>query len=153
MLLGSYSADLDEIETEIKIFIDMIEDTDQFISAHLDSVRNEIIKMSLFIEVGGLIMGFPDGADLSGPDHTIIEGSLLDQLGRAEQKAVARNQTDDINRSDMDMVTLPSGETYVVWNTGNQGESTPPNPSAGFSGAGIVNGSEQQWLESYFFRC
>ena len=25
--------------------------------AHLDSVRNEIIKMSLFIEVGGLIMG------------------------------------------------------------------------------------------------
>ena len=64
MLLGSYSADLDEIETEIKIFIDMIEDTDQFISAHLDSVRNEIIKMSLFIEVGGLIMGF--GAVVSG---------------------------------------------------------------------------------------
>ena len=45
LLLGSYSADLDEILTEIKIFIDMIEDTDQFISAHLDSVRNEIIKM------------------------------------------------------------------------------------------------------------
>ena len=64
LLLGSYSADLDEIETEIKIFIDMIEDTDQFISAHLDSVRNEIIKMSLFIEVGGLIMGF--GAVVSG---------------------------------------------------------------------------------------
>ena len=36
----------------------------QFISAHLDSVRNEIIKMSLFIEVGGLIMGF--GAVVSG---------------------------------------------------------------------------------------
>lgn len=64
LLLSSYSADLDEIETEIKIFIDMIEDTDQFISAHLDSVRNEIIKMSLFIEVGGLIMGF--GAVVSG---------------------------------------------------------------------------------------
>ena len=31
LLLGSYSADLDEILTEIKIFIDMIEDTDQFI--------------------------------------------------------------------------------------------------------------------------
>ena len=56
LLLSSVAADLDEIETEIKIFIDMIEDTDQFISAHLDSVRNEIIKMSLFIEVGGLIM-------------------------------------------------------------------------------------------------
>jgi len=64
LLLGSYSADLDEILTEIKIFIDMIEDTDQFISAHLDSVRNEIIKMSLFIEVGALIMGF--GAVISG---------------------------------------------------------------------------------------
>ena len=64
LLLGSYSADLDEIETEIKIFIDMIEDTDQFISAHLDSVRNEIIKMSLFIEVGGLIMAF--GAVVGG---------------------------------------------------------------------------------------
>ena len=41
-----------------------MEDTDQFISAHLDSVRNEIIKMSLFIEVGALIMGF--GAVISG---------------------------------------------------------------------------------------
>ena len=58
LLLGSYSADLDEIETEIKIFIDMIEDTDQFISAHLDSVRNEIIKMSLFIEVEGFVFVF-----------------------------------------------------------------------------------------------
>ena len=36
----------------------MIEDTDQYISVHLDSVRNEIIKMTLFIEVGGLVMGF-----------------------------------------------------------------------------------------------
>ena len=60
LLLGSYSADLDEIETEIKIFIDMIEDTDQFISAHLDSVRNEIIKMSLFIEVEGFVFVFDD---------------------------------------------------------------------------------------------
>ena len=39
--MSSVAADLDEIETEIKIFIDMIEDTDQFISAHLDSVRNK----------------------------------------------------------------------------------------------------------------
>jgi len=64
LLLSSVAADLDEIETEIKIFIDMIEDTDQFISAHLDSVRNEIIKLSLFIEIGGLIMGV--GAVVSG---------------------------------------------------------------------------------------
>ena len=64
LLLGSFSADLDAIDTEIKTFINMIEDTDQYISVHLDSVRNEIIKMSLFIEVGGLIMGF--GAVVSG---------------------------------------------------------------------------------------
>ena len=83
LLLGSYSADLDEIETEIKIFIDMIEDTDQFISAHLDSVRNEIIKMSLFIEVGGLIMGF--GAVVSG-----IFGMNL--TNHVEVKLVAADQ-------------------------------------------------------------
>ena len=64
LLVGSYSADLDAIANEIKITIDMIEDTDQFISAHLDSVRNEIIKMSLFMEVGGLVMGF--GAVVGG---------------------------------------------------------------------------------------
>ena len=57
-LLGSFSADLDAIDTEIKTFINMIEDTDQYISVHLDSVRNEIIKMTLFMEVGGLVMGF-----------------------------------------------------------------------------------------------
>jgi hypothetical protein len=64
LLLGSYSADLEEIGTDIKIVIDMIEDTDQFISVHLDSVRNQIITMSLFIEFGGLLMGF--GAVVSG---------------------------------------------------------------------------------------
>ena len=64
LLLTSIVADLDEILTEIKILIDMIEDTDQFISAHLDSVRNEIIKMSLFIEIGALVMAV--GAVVSG---------------------------------------------------------------------------------------
>ena len=63
-ILDSFAADIDEIDTEIKICIDMIEDTDQFLSAHLDSVRNELMKMSLFIEVGALIMGF--GAVVGG---------------------------------------------------------------------------------------
>jgi hypothetical protein len=39
-----------------------------------------------------------------------------------------RNETDDINRSDMDFVTLPNNQTYVVWITGNQGVGTAPNP-------------------------
>jgi len=64
LLFEAYAADLDEIETETKIFNDMIEDTDQFISAHLDSVRNEIIKLSLFIEIGALVMA--SGAVVSG---------------------------------------------------------------------------------------
>jgi len=42
----------------------LIEDTDQFISAHLDSVRNEIIKLSLYIELGALVMS--SGAVVSG---------------------------------------------------------------------------------------
>lgn len=64
LLFEAYAADLDEIETETKIFKDMIEDTDQFISAHLDSVRNEIIKLTLFIEIGALVMA--SGAVVSG---------------------------------------------------------------------------------------
>ena len=57
-ILESFSADMDEIDAEIKTFNDMIEDTDNFVSAHLDSVRNEMMKMSLFIEVFALMMGF-----------------------------------------------------------------------------------------------
>eukprot|EP00035_Acanthoeca_spectabilis_P029040 m.473032 g.473032 ORF g.473032 m.473032 type:complete len:96 (-) comp33659_c0_seq1:133-420(-) len=95
-------------------------------------------------------MGLPDGKNTSGPDHHIIANSYLDQTGDAVTKAWARNQTDDVNRSDMDMVDLPDGSTYVVWGTGNQGVATPPNPPIGFSGAGIVKATQQQWLESFF---
>lgn len=63
-IFDSFSAEMDEIDAEIKTFTDMIEDTDQFVSAHLDSVRNEIMKMSLCIEVGALVMGF--GAVVGG---------------------------------------------------------------------------------------
>merc|ERR1719433_1241682 len=58
------AAELQEIATDTRIFKDMIEDTDQFISAHLDSVRNEIIKLSLFIEIGSLVLA--SGAVVSG---------------------------------------------------------------------------------------
>ena len=74
LLLTSIVSDIDEILTEIKILIVMIEDTDQFISAHLDSVRNEIIKMSLFIEVGALVMGV--GAVVSGVFGMNLTNSL-----------------------------------------------------------------------------
>lgn len=97
-----------------------------------------------------IIMGLPDGDDLSGPDHRIIPGSLLDQFGTAYEKDLTHNQTDDINRSDMDMVTLPNGQTYVVWASGNQGSGTAGNPPMGMSVAGLVNGTEQAWVESFF---
>ena len=56
-------------------------------------------------------------------------------------------------------VTLPAGMlgvhqtkpwTYVVYASGNQGIPTRPNPPEGFSQAGLVEGSEQEWLESFF---
>ena len=95
-------------------------------------------------------MGLPDGDDLSGPDHRIIPGSLLDQFGTAYEKDLTHNQTDDINRSDMDMVTLSNGQTYVVWASGNQESGTAGNPPMGMSVAGLVNGTEQAWVESFF---
>ena len=109
-----------------------------------------------------IITGLPDGGDLSGPDHQITPGSYLDQADSSawnEAKARCKNQTDDINRSDMDMVTLPAGMlgthqtkpwTYVIYDSGNQGVVTPPNTAEGFSEAGLVEGSEQEWLESFF---
>jgi hypothetical protein len=97
------------------------------------------------------ILGYPDGNNTAGPDHQVLPGSRLDGTGPwSDRAAFARNQTDDINRSDMDFVTLPNGVTYVVFTTGNQGEGTPPMPGMGFSAAGIVHGTSQQWLESYF---
>ena len=63
-LLESFQAELDELETENKILADRIEDTEQFISAHMDSLRNEIMKISLFLEIGGFIMAF--GAVVGG---------------------------------------------------------------------------------------
>ena len=64
LLLESYYADFVEIEAEIKTFKEMIEDTNQFISAHLDSVRNKMIRMSLFMEMGALALG--SGAVVGG---------------------------------------------------------------------------------------
>ena len=53
-----------EVLAEIKTFKDMIEDTNQFIAAHLDSVRNKMIRMSLFMEMGALALG--SGAVVGG---------------------------------------------------------------------------------------
>lgn len=64
LLLEFYLADLDEIHSQIKIIKEMIEDTNQFIGAHLDSLRNRMIRMSLFMEMGTLSIG--SGALIAG---------------------------------------------------------------------------------------
>ena len=64
LLLEAYCADFEEIQAEIKTFKEMIEDTNQFIGAHLDSVRNSMIRMSLFLEVGAVALG--SGAVVGG---------------------------------------------------------------------------------------
>jgi hypothetical protein len=96
----------------------------------------------------------------SALDHHVIPGSLLDAFGTAADKREAEVQIDDINASDMDMVDLPTHMcpdgvqkcTWVVWLTGNQGQGFAPAPydALGYQGAGIVNGSQQEWLESFF---
>ena len=77
-MFEAQAAELQEIVTETRIFKDMIEDTDQFISAHLDSVRNEIIKLSLFIEIGSLVLA--SGAVVSG----IFGMNLFNKLEKYE---------------------------------------------------------------------
>ena len=86
---------------------------------------------------------------------------------------------DNINRSDGDWVELPPSFTaqlglsgpavYVVWISGDQVRTSPPNchpllPSVdaqawvyrweqvvlGFGAQGIVNASQDEWLQSFF---
>lgn len=64
LLFEAYFADFEEIEAEIRTVKEMIEDTNQFIGAHLDSVRNKMIRMSLFMEMGALALG--SGAVVGG---------------------------------------------------------------------------------------
>ena len=56
-LLEANLSDLKEIVMETKMFHDRIEDTIQFMCAHIDCIRNELMYCSLFSEVGSFIMG------------------------------------------------------------------------------------------------
>eukprot|EP00088_Acartia_fossae_P025069 TRINITY_DN25935_c0_g1_i1.p1 TRINITY_DN25935_c0_g1~~TRINITY_DN25935_c0_g1_i1.p1 ORF type:complete len:451 (+),score=50.32 TRINITY_DN25935_c0_g1_i1:123-1475(+) len=64
LLLESYLADLDDIQSSIKRIKERIEDTNHFIAAHLDTARNKMIRMSLFMEMGTLSIG--SGALIAG---------------------------------------------------------------------------------------
>ena len=52
LLMEAYNSDLKEIQYELANIRNTIEDTNDFINIHLNSIRNRIIKMSLFMEVG-----------------------------------------------------------------------------------------------------
>jgi hypothetical protein len=73
------------------------------------------------------VLGWP------GPqDRVIMPGSLLDTLGTPEDKALARGETDDINRSDIDFVFVPwLAATYVIFFTGNQVRNGAANGRGG----------------------
>jgi len=63
-ILELYAADIEEVETEVKLLIEMIDGTHQFVDAHLDTVRNELMKITLVIEIFALVLGF--GAVVGG---------------------------------------------------------------------------------------
>jgi len=63
-ILDFFIADIEEIEGEVKMVDEMMEDTDQFVSAHQDNVRNELMKVSLVIEILAVTLGF--GAVVGG---------------------------------------------------------------------------------------
>ena len=58
LLLYTYTVLLEAIVSDLKISIGMIDTTDQFVSAHLESIRYGIIKMNLFMEMGCLVFAF-----------------------------------------------------------------------------------------------
>lgn len=63
-IVDFFIADIEEIEGEVHMVSEMMEDTDQFVSAHQDNVRNELMKMGLVIEILAVTLAF--GAVVGG---------------------------------------------------------------------------------------
>jgi len=57
LLLEAYDSDLKEIAVELAAMREQIEDTNDFIKMHLNSIRNRTLKMALFMEMGTLSVG------------------------------------------------------------------------------------------------
>jgi len=56
--------DFEDIEAEVDMVMEMMEETDQFVSSHQDNVRNELMKMGLLIEILAVSLAF--GAVIGG---------------------------------------------------------------------------------------
>ena len=66
MLLEAYAADLNHISSEANRMKVALDDTDDFVNTHLSTMRNKIIRMSLFMEMGMFSIAVP--ALLAGED-------------------------------------------------------------------------------------
>ena len=63
-ILDFFVADIEEIEAKVHMVVELMEDTDSFVSAHQDNVRNELMKMGLVIDILAVTLGF--GAVVGG---------------------------------------------------------------------------------------
>ena len=59
MLLEAYAADLNHISSEANRMKVALDDTDDFVNTHLSTMRNKIIRMSLFMEMGMFSIAVP----------------------------------------------------------------------------------------------
>ena len=58
MIVEFFNHNIQEIEFEMRKLTGRIEDCEQFVSIHLDSVRNQIMKIGVFFEFAALTSGF-----------------------------------------------------------------------------------------------
>ena len=59
LLLEAYAADLNHISSEASRMKMALDDTDDFVNTHLSTMRNKIIRMSLFMEMGMFSIALP----------------------------------------------------------------------------------------------
>ena len=58
-MLEAYAADLNHISSEANRMKVALDDTDDFVNTHLSTMRNKIIRMSLFMEMGMFSIAVP----------------------------------------------------------------------------------------------
>ena len=75
-ILDFFVADIEEIEAKVHMVVELMEDTDSFVSAHQDNVRNELMKMGLVIDILAVTLGF--GAVVGGIFGMNLKNNLED---------------------------------------------------------------------------
>ena len=75
-ILDFFVADIEEIEAKVHMVVELMEDTDSFVSTHQDNVRNELMKMGLVIDILALTLGF--GAVVGGIFGMNLKNNLED---------------------------------------------------------------------------